>query len=156
MPDRTIYISDDEIQTLLKRYSLDTASVDTALSAEDLDLLVSSAVAEFESKMCSRYVVPLQAIGGSYGLTPEFTRNKVKIVMQALLRVGLAREFNVNNEYSDRDFADDNYKIFKDHLKDFLDIKKKYSLRQQEFADGAAKPRQSFGIARGDNSYGTY
>lgn len=150
----TIYISDAEIQMILKRYSLDTASVDSALTLDQLNLLIEEAVGEFETKMCSRYVVPLTTVNGSYELAPQASRAKAKIAVKAMIKVVLARDFGVNSEYGENgEIMKMHQATFSGHLKDFLDVKKVYGFKLQEFAGEASQPVQTIGLARGNNEF---
>ena len=150
----SIYISDTEIQRLLKQYSLDTISIGMALEPEVLESIQNEVDAEVESALCSRYVVPLRGASGGYASAPSFVRNKIEIAYKAMFRVVLARDHGINTQFSAHsDLMSVNQKAFDRHMKDFLDTKRVYELKLQSFASTASQPVQSIGLARGNNDF---
>lgn len=155
---RSIYISDDEIVTLLKRYSLEVDNTsDIGLSDADVDLLIEEAVGEFESKMCSRFIVPLIGISGSFDTAPASSQTKAKICIKAMIRIVLSRDHGVNTDFGSSDnFKNQHLTTFNSHIKDFLDVKKLYGFKRQSFAGDASQPVQSVGLARGNNEFESF
>lgn len=151
----SIYISDDEIQSILKKYSLDTASgVEMALDADQIEELQNEVDAEIESALCGRYVVPLRGTSGGYASVPDHVGNKIKICYKAMTRVVLARDHGINTQFSSHsDLISVNQRNFDKHIKDFLDIKRIWDMKLQDFASNASQPIQSVGIARGNNDF---
>ena len=151
---KSIYITDAEINTILKQYSLELdPSGEYGLTDDQINLLVEEAVGEFESKMCSRFVVPLVATTGSYTTAPASSITKAKICIKAMLRVVLARDHNIATEFGSDAFMNQNNNTFKSHIKDFLDVKKVYGFKLQSFAGEASQPVQKIGLARGNNEF---
>jgi hypothetical protein len=142
------YLSDAEIRKIYCAVNLDS------LEDEDIQEDVNNATGDLESRLVSRFKIPLMAKGGGLLSTaPAMTVSKVKLAMKTSLRNIIAQEYMRNSDLNQLgDYSQSQAKMLADHVKVLMNPESDLGLDLQVYAQDSMEPVQHIGIAKANNS----